>query len=957
MAWVGLLCCCAMIWTRGQSGILPPGQRPLPPGTHFLRGATVVPRPGERIEAAEILVRDGRIEAVGKSLTMPDDARVWELKGLTIYPGFIDPYLTFRASTNVLSPPPTDRHDHDLRSGGYRFLGVPGEETDPGSPGPGSSLAQIVPERRMSVQYTPEAKAIDELRELGFAAGNLVPVKGVLRGTSAFVQLANESPNRTILKADVFQHAAFETQGMRSPAFPHSHMGAIAAIRQAFFDARDYAARKEFAARSGASEAEPEMDLSLSALGPAAAGKVPVVFETGSALLTDRAGRLAQELGLTAYVLSSGQDWRRPDLARSNPAGFIVPLNFPEMPKLPDDDDWEALSLDQLRAWDWAPENAALLLQQNREIALTTYGLPERKNFRKNLRLAMDRGLSADAALAALTEVPARWCGVDRELGTIEPGKRANFTIVEGDYFIPTNKVRQVWVDGRVYHLVAAAPENAAKEGEKTDPPKEKAAAKPPAKARLARSPLEGRGPLATPDAILIRNATLWTSAEAGRLTNADFVVQGGKILSIGANLTAPEGTLVIDAQGRHVTPGLIDCHSHAMILGGVNEATWPSTAMVRVGDVVNSETRHLHEQLAGGLTTANLLHGSANPIGGQNCVIKLRDGASPEDLKFEGAPAGIKFALGENVKQANWGDNRTTRFPQTRMGVPTFMANRFTAARQYLAQRAERDRLRAAGEGATAPVPPPIRRDLELEALGEIIQGERLVHCHSYRQDEILEFLGVMENFGVRVATLQHVLEGYKIADEIARHGAGASCFSDWWAYKFEVIDAIPHAGTLMHERGVLVSFNSDSSDLARRMNTEAAKAVKYGGLGEEEAFNFVTINAAKQLRIDARVGSLEPGKDADFVIWSGSPLDVRSVCLETWIDGKKYFDRAQAQERAKSLEEERVKLLEKARQASKGGPRGGGGGGESPPPSDGYFEVALEHRHDGVERHCDSE
>lgn len=948
-----MVCGCAVSFTRGESRILPPGQRPLPPGTHFLKGATIVPRAGERLETGEILVRDGRIEAVGKSLTAPADARIWDLPGWTIYPGFIDPYLTLKPSTNVLGASIQENDEHEPRAGGYNFAGVPGEETDPGAPGPGHMLAQIAPERRVAAQYTPDAKAIEELRELGFAAGNIVPTKGVLRGSSAFVQLANESPNRTILKPDVFQHAAFETQSPRGDAFPRSLMGAIAAIRQAFFDAREYASAREFSTRSGTTEFEPELNLSLAALGPAAAGKIPVVFEPGSALLADRAGRIAQELGLASYIVSSGQEWRRPDLARENAAGFIVPLSFPEIPKLPEEDDWHAVSLDQLRAWDWAPENAAALRRENKEIALTTYGLAERKNFRKNLKLALERGLTADEALGALTEVPARWCGVASDLGTIEPGKRANFTIVEGDYFNPASKVRQVWVDGRAYPVVTA--ESAGKDSEKGEPPKEKDLAKVPAiSARLAQSPMEGRGPIASPAAVLVRNATIWTCAEAGRLMNADFLVQGGKIVSVGENLTAPDGAEVIDAQGRHVTPGLIDCHSHAMILGAVNEATLPSTAMVRIGDVVNSETRRIHEELAGGLTTANLLHGSANPIGGQNAVIKLRDGASPEGLKFEGAPSGIKFALGENVKQANWGDARTTRFPQTRMGVPTFMANRFTAARQYLAEQAERDRLRASAEAKKEPVPPGARKDLELEAIGEIIRGDRLVHCHSYRQDEILEFLDVMEGFGVRVATLQHVLEGYKVADEIARHGAGASCFSDWWAYKFEVFDAIPYAGTLMHDRGVLVSFNSDSSDLARRLNTEAAKAVKYGGLAEEEALKFVTINPAKQLRIDARVGSIEAGKDADFVIWSGSPLDSRAMCLETWIDGKKYFDRNNALERAKVLQEERTKLLEKAKQSAKATSRPGASDAAA---QSAFFWIPPELRYDRVERHCDSE
>jgi imidazolonepropionase-like amidohydrolase len=403
------------------------------------------------------------------------------------------------------------------------------------------------------------------------------------------------------------------------------------------------------------------------------------------------------------------------------------------------------------------------------------------------------------------------------------------------------------------------------------------------------------------------------------------------------------DADLVIDCQGKQITPGLIDAHSHAMILGGVNEGTLPSTAMVRIADVINSETENIYRQLAGGLTVANLLHGSANPIGGQNAVIKLKDGALPRDLILKEAPPGIKFALGENVKQSNWGERHVTRFPQTRMGVRTFFSNRFLAARQYLD---EWENYRAAGG-----LPP--RRDLELETLGEILEGRRWIHCHSYRQDEILMFLRLMEQFGVTIGTLQHVLEGYKVADEIAAHGAGASAFSDWWAFKFEVYDAIPYAGSLMRERGVLVSFNSDDADLARRLHLEAAKAVKYGNTSEEEALHFVTINPAKQLRIDERTGSLEKGKDADFVIWSHSPLDSAAVCLETWIEGKKYFDRNHARERFAQRDQEREALIKKAVKIS-----GNSDAKNSDKESEAiFFQIALEHAHDHLSRHCDHE
>jgi N-acetylglucosamine-6-phosphate deacetylase len=363
---------------------------------------------------------------------------------------------------------------------------------------------------------------------------------------------------------------------------------------------------------------------------------------------------------------------------------------------------------------------------------------------------------------------------------------------------------------------------------------------------------------------------------------------------------------------------------------------------MVRISDVVNSETDHLRQQLAGGVTAVNLFHGSANPIGGHSCVIKLRDGAGPDDLIFDAAPPGLKFALGENVKQSNWGDKYVKRFPQTRMGVRTFLANRFTAAREYLAKVEQASRQ--------STLPP--RRDLELEALGEILQGKRWIHCHAYRQDEILMMLRLMEGFGVKVGSFEHVLEGYKVADEIAEHGAAASTFSDWWAYKFEVYDAIPYNGSLLRDRGALVVFNSDSSDLARRLYTEAAKAVKYGGTPEVEALKFVTLNPAILLRIDQRVGSLEPGKDADVAIWSRSPLDSRTVCLQTWIEGRKYFDRSLEAERTARLEEERAALLAKAKKLVKLSASGDRGGGKADEADNSFFRVSLEHEYDGCDR-----
>lgn len=939
----------------GRPEILPPGHAPRPPGAHALVGATVFVKPGEVLTNATVLIRDGLIEAAGVKVNVPADFRRWEMQGTVIYAGFIDAHLTPKPKLTGTAPP--EFGDGETAGTSPNFFGAPGSERDAGNTGADYGIKAVKPEHRVAEGYSPDAKELKVVQALGFTAGNMVPVTGILRGSSAFVLLSDRAPNEVILKPDVFQHVSFEETGWNENVYPHSLMGTITVVRQAFMDAEYFTAAREHYAQTRDARHRPSSNHSLEALASAVENRLPVLFEPNSVLMADRAARVAAELKVRPYMIASGQEWRRPDMIGEIDAPFIVPLAFPEAPKLPDNDDWQMITLDQLRAWDWAPENPAVLRRLEKEIALTTYGLLERKNFRKNLRLAVDRGLSEADALAALTTVPARLCGVESMLGTIEPGKLANLTVVEnGSYFEPTNKVREVWVAGAVHRVEPGSKREQARADQELQPPaeiserqkEEKARAHEKEKekraariTRLAKSPMENRGAFAEPKVILVKNAMVWTSGPQGIVPNADLLIEGGRISKVQSGIAAPEGAWVIDAEGKHVSPGLVDCHSHSFALGGVNEGTLPSTAMVRVGDIVNSETRRISDELAGGLTIANLLHGSANPIGGQNAVLKLRAGLSPEQMKMEGAPAGIKFALGENVKRARAND--ATRFPGTRMGVPTFMRNRFTAAQQYL-----KERERAAQGGGA-----PVRRDLELEAIGEILRGERLVHCHSYRQDEIVAFLRAMEDFKVRVGTLQHVLEGYKVADEIARHGAGASAFSDWWAFKFEVYDAIPYAGALMHERGVVVSFNSDSGDLARRLYLEAAKAVKYGGVPEGEALKFVTLNPARQLGIDKRVGSLEPGKDADFVIWSGSPLDSRTICLETWIDGKKYFDRKLAAERIALLGQEREALLAKAKRVaglSKDEP------GNGSPAKIAFFTPPLELRYENEYRHCDS-
>src|SRR5262244_540347 len=396
----------------------------------------------------------------------------------------------------------------------------------------------------------------------------------------------------------------------------------------------------------------------------------------------------------------------------------------------------------------------------------------------------------------------------------------------------------------------------------------------------------------ATPSIVAIRNATLLTVTH-GTIQNGTIVLRDGKISAIGPNVSVPSGADIVDAAGKFVSPGIIDCHSH-IAADSINEGGTTVSSMTGIEDVFNPSDADIYRDLAGGLTTANVLHGSANPIGGKNYVIKLRWGNKrAEDFAFEGAMPGIKFALGENPKRPGGGAGGRQgagplRYPATRMGVEYVIRDAFTRAKAYQQEWQEYDRRKKAGENVVAP-----RRDLQLEPLVEILEGKRLVHAHSYRADEILMLLRVADEFGFKIQTLQHVLEGYKVAKEIAAHGAGASTFSDWWGYKIEAVDALPYNAALMVRKGVLVSVNSDSAEHARRLNTEAAKSIKYGGLSEDEAIALVTINPAKQLRIDSRAGSLEVGKDADVVVWNHHPLSVYAIADRVYIDGQKYYDR----------------------------------------------------------------
>jgi imidazolonepropionase-like amidohydrolase len=401
-------------------------------------------------------------------------------------------------------------------------------------------------------------------------------------------------------------------------------------------------------------------------------------------------------------------------------------------------------------------------------------------------------------------------------------------------------------------------------------------------------------------------------------------LIRKGKIAALGRNLKASADSKVIDATGKYVMPGIIDCHSHSM-LDTINEGTLTVTSMVRTEDVLNPNDPDLYRELAGGTTTLNLLHGSANPIGGLNTVVKIKYGRPAAEFLFPGAMPGIKFALGENVKRSN--SNVTTaarRYPNTRMGVEEVIRDAFTRARDYRSAWTE---YRAAIKRDDKTAIPP-RRDLQLEPLVEILEGKRLVHAHSYRADEILMLINLANEFGFKIKTFQHVLEGYKVAKEIAQHGAGASTFADFWGYKIEAYDAIPYNAAIMTRAGVVVSMNSDSDERARRLNIEAAKAMRYGDLTEEQALKLITLNPAIQLGIQDRVGSIEVGKDADLAVWTAHPLSVYARVDTTFVDGEVYFDRQTDLAQRPEREKERATL----EQAEPNRPAAGGTAPQAP-------------------------
>jgi imidazolonepropionase-like amidohydrolase len=943
-------------------------------GYHALVGARVVTAPGQVVEDATIVIRNGLIQSIGRNQDPPAGARVWDLTGHNVYPGFIDAHA--------------DLGMDDVPEGG--------------DVGPTHWNPQVRAWFSTTDNLQDDEERRQAVRSQGFGAALVVPKQGIFRGMASVVNLGDASVRDRVLRPDLAQSIGFQRSGeLGEERYPNSAMGVIALMKQTFMDADWYERAWDAYEESGRAFLPPETSAALEALEDAIHARQPVLFEARSEEDYLRGHKIASDFSLTPWFRGSGEEYRIVDVLRGRTDPLILPVNFPDAPDVDDPEAALNASLAELRHWYLAPTNSATLAEAGVGFALTTDGLSSVDDFLPNVRTAVARGLSPDDALAALTTNPARWLGIDRTHGTIEQGKVANLVVSEGDLFTEEATVRDVWVHGVVYGVTRAAqvdprgtwlissddrggfeaqvrlegtlnrlsgyidvaPGGRVEEGQRIEIESASVVTETgrieirfdgeflgfrgmallagavsgdnfygwsslpngasPSFRGTRTEPFDGpaAGTVASdvpeldlpfirpmmeygvsslpqqPGAVIVRNATVWTMGDQGRLENADVLVRNGQIVEVGTDLDAPGGAVEIDGTGKHVTPGMIDPHIHSGV-SSVNETGATIVPEVQMGDVVTHNNISMYRQLAGGLTTAMIKHGSANPIGGENVIVKMRWGGLPDELKLDNAPRLVKFALGENPKRCCF----EGRYPDTRMGTQSIIRDHFMAARDY---EREWQRWEETGEGL------PPRRDLRMEAILDILSQELMISSHGYRADGYLALIRLAEEFGFKVQTLQHAVEAYKLAPELAEAGVAAAVWSDWGAFKMEAYDATKYNARILMEAGVTVSLHSDNGQIASRMNWEAGKLLRTG-LTEEQALTTVTINAAKVLAIDERVGSLEAGKDADFVIWSGNPLSQFTRAEQTWIDGRRYFSLEEDAVRREQIQNERQQLIQ---------------------------------------------
>lgn len=939
------------------------GMRVNTPNVHAFTNATIITAPGEVHENATLVIRNGVVEAVGRNARIPADARVWDMEGKTIYPGFIDAHS---------------------RVG----MQEPRVELDRGSQ---SWNPQLRAHLSADQEYNTEDDGSADLRSQGFTSALSVPSLGIFHGQAAVMSLGDGSVTDRVIRPGVAQAVSLNRSNQLGFTYPTSPIGAIALIRQTLYDADWYKNAQDVYRANPSGLQRPETNAMLAALNDVVDGTQPILFETRTDEEILRAMRFTDEFSITPWIRGNGHEYRVLDVLSESNIPLILPINFPDKPDVTSPEDALNEDLASLRHWYLAPENPARLANAGVRFALTTDGLDGPGKFLTNLRKAVELGLDKETALSALTMTPAMMLGIDNTHGTLSTGKTASFIVASGDLFENGSRIIDLWIDGKHYsinredatdprgeweitstdaridgvleikrqggslsgtitvndteiELKSAGRHDESRRlhadfdgsdlningmvrltasvsgdqlygwaeigdeertqwtavristPEETEPSERSVTPRDLNLAELRPNMEFGRETQPEqPRRIMVRNATVWTMGPDGILENADLYIEEGRVVEVGQDLRSRRNTVEIDGTGKHVTPGLIDAHLHSGV-SGVNEVGNAITAEVRMGDVLNINNIWMYRQLAGGLTTAHVMHGSANAIGGQNVFVKMRWGSLSDDITLEDAPRTVKFALGENPKRVG-----SNRYPDTRMGVEQLIADRFRMARDYEARHAAWERN---GEG----IPP--RRDLRMDAIVDILNGDILVQSHSYRQDEILMLMRLAEEFDFTIKAFHHGVEAYKVAPELAEHGAGAVVWSDWSSFKIEAYDATVYNARLLHEAGVVTSLHSDNSQIATRMNWEAAKMVR-AGVEPEVAMSMITSATAELLGIDHRVGSLEAGKDADFVIWSGDPLSTFSIAEQTWVDGRKYFDLEEDAMLRQNVEAERAALI----------------------------------------------
>ena len=930
------------------------------PGLFAFTNANIVVNANKTISNGTLLVKGQTIEAVGTGTTVPKGYVVIDLKGKYIYPSLIDAFSSY----GVAEPArPTGGF------GGRQSIFVSTKK------GAYNWNEAIRPETEVRAIFGNDDKKAEELRKIGFGSVNVVNRDGIVRGTSAAVTLSNERENQNIIKGETAANFSFN-KGTSKNDYPTSLMGSIALLRQTYYDGQWYGKQKEEYNISldafNKQQTLPqifEVDGWQNILRADKIGKefgkqyifkstgdeyqrIPAIKATGASLIIPLSFTKAFDVEDPAearnITLTQMKDW---ELAPTNPgvlekAGIRFAITTTGLEQVRDF--WTNL---RTAIENGLSEKQALL--STTEIPATMLGIADKvgtldkgklanflitsdklfsvsnivfENWVQGKRFVVNRinttdlrgtySLNIDGQAPLVLKIAGTGGG---NSATVQRSATDSTKITSsfnrnGDWvsmsFSLKNPTAEVRLSGYVTseNPLTFKGESVVSNGKsgrwtatftaanKEEPKKE--SPKQPAENGALIYPFTSFGLATAPaqESVLLKNATVWTNEKDGILQNADVLLENGKIKAVGKGLSAG-GAKVIDATGKHITPGIIDEHSHIAITGGVNEGAQSNSAEVRVADVVNPEDVNIYRQLAGGVTTSHLLHGSANPIGGQSQLIKLRWGKNAEELKFAGSDGFIKFALGENVKQSNFGTGM--RFPVTRMGVEQVFVDDFTRAKEY--------KKALAGKGSSA------RRDLELDALVEILDNKRFITCHSYVQSEINMLIHVADSLGFKINTFTHILEGYKVADKMKAHGIAGSTFSDWWAYKMEVAEAIPYNGAIMHNVGITTAFNSDDAEMARRLNQEAGKAVLYGGLPEEEALKLVTLNPARMLHIDSKVGSLKPGKDADVVIWSANPLSIYAKAEKTFVDGVAYWDMERDAKVRADQQTEKARIIKK--------------------------------------------